>query len=48
MTYLPCRNRVSDFARRTAVFMSHPQAHRDAGLVLVNLWRGVENSAEGY
>jgi hypothetical protein len=39
MTYLVCRNRVADFSRWKAVFSSHAQAHRDAGLRLVNLWR---------
>jgi len=42
MTYMLCRNRVTDFARWRAVFASHEAAHRDAGLRLVTLWRGVE------
>jgi hypothetical protein len=42
MTYLLCRNRVSDFSRWKAVFASHAQAHRNAGLHLKSLWRGVE------
>lgn len=42
-TYLLCRNRVADFPRWRAVFASHASAHREAGLRLVNLWRGVEN-----
>jgi hypothetical protein len=41
MTYLLCRNRVADFARWKAVFASHRQAHQQAGLRLMNLWRGV-------
>ena len=42
MTYMLCRNQVADFARWRAVFASHEAAHRDAGLRLVKLWRGVE------
>ncbi|MGA2186695.1 MAG: hypothetical protein ABSH47_27090 [Bryobacteraceae bacterium] len=37
-----CRNRVADFSRWKAVFASHEAAHRDAGLRLVNIWRGDE------
>ena len=43
MTNLLCRNRVSDFSRWNAVFASHAQAHRDAGLQLRGLWRAVED-----
>jgi hypothetical protein len=43
MSYLLCRNRVDDFARWRAVFASHQQAHLNAGLRLINLWRGIEN-----
>ena len=43
MTYLLCRNRVSDFSKWKAVFASHAQAHRDAGLQLQSLWRAVED-----
>ncbi|MGB7762119.1 MAG: hypothetical protein WBL61_19965 [Bryobacteraceae bacterium] len=42
MTYLLCRNRVADFSRWRAVFASHEAAHRNAGLQLIKLWRGVE------
>ena len=41
MTNLLCRNRVSDFSEWRAVFTSHAQAHRDAGLQLRALWRAV-------
>ena len=41
MTNLLCRNRVSDFSKWKAVFTSHAQAHRDAGLQLRALWRAV-------
>ena len=39
-----CRNRVADFAKWKAVFASHAQAHRAAGLRLMNLWRGLEDA----
>jgi hypothetical protein len=42
MTYLLCRNRVADWARWKAVFAAHQSAHQEAGLRLVNLWRGAE------
>jgi len=42
MTVLLCRNRVLDFSKWKGVFDSHAQAHRDAGLHLKNIWRGVE------
>jgi len=37
-----CHNRVSDFSKWKAVFDSHAQSHRDAGLHLLNLWRGLD------
>jgi len=43
MTYMLCRNRVADYLRWKAVFASHAAAHRDAGLSLVTVWRGVED-----
>lgn len=43
MTSLLCRNRVADFSKWKAIFASHAQAHRDAGLQLRSLWRAVEN-----
>jgi len=42
MIVMLCRNRVSDFSKWKGVFDSHAQAHRDAGLHLKNIWRGVE------
>jgi hypothetical protein len=42
MIHMLCRNRVSDFSKWKAVFDSHAEAHRDAGLRLVNLWRSIE------
>jgi hypothetical protein len=41
MTYMLCRNRVADFPRWKAVFASHAEAHRKAGLSLAKLWRAV-------
>jgi hypothetical protein len=42
MVLLLCRNRVADFAKWKFVFASHAVAHKDAGLALVNIWRGVD------
>ena len=42
MVVMLCRNRVADFGKWKAVFASHAPAHREAGLHLMNLWRGVE------
>jgi hypothetical protein len=42
MDYMLCRNRVADFSRWRAIFVSHQAAHQDAGLRLVRLWRAIE------
>ena len=42
MTVMLCRNQVADFAKWKAIFASHAQSHRDAGLRLLHLWRGVD------
>jgi len=42
MVVMLCRNRVADFGKWKAIFASHAQAHRDAGLRLLHLWRGVD------
>ena len=42
MMVMLCRNRVADFSKWKAVFDSHAQAHRNAGLHLMSRWRGVE------
>lgn len=42
MTYMMCRTRASDFSVWKGVFDSHADAHRNAGLKLVNMWRSVE------
>jgi hypothetical protein len=43
MVVMLCRNQVADFAKWKAILASHAQAHRDAGLRLLHLWRGVED-----
>jgi hypothetical protein len=42
MLVMLCRNRVADFPKWKAVFDSHAEAHRAAGLRLRDLWRDVE------
>jgi len=42
MIVMLCRNRVADFSKWKGIFSSHAQAHRDAGLHLKNIWRGLE------
>ena len=42
MLVMLCRNRVADFAKWKAVFDSHAEAHRAAGLRLRDLWRDIE------
>jgi|SRR5271167_167214 len=44
MTYMLCRNRVADFPRWKAVFVSHAAAHQEAGLRLMHLWRSPEDA----
>ena len=44
MTYMLCRNRVADFSRWKAVFVSHQAAHQEAGLRLVHIWRAIEDA----
>ena len=44
MTYMLCRNRVADFSRWKAVFVSHQAAHQEAGLRLVHIWRATEDA----
>ena len=41
MTYLLCRNRVTNFGTWMKVFESHVEAHRGAGLELEHLWQEV-------
>ena len=42
---LLCRNRVEDYSRWRQVFDSHAEAHREAGLQLIHLWRELEDPA---
>ncbi len=42
MPYLLCRNRVTDFEHWKTIFASHQEAHRKAGLRLINLWRSLD------
>jgi len=42
MIVMLCRNRVADFSKWKAVFDSHAEAHRAAGLHLKNMWRDLE------
>jgi hypothetical protein len=48
LIHLLCRNRVSDYDRWKAVFDSHADAHRAAGLVLRKLWRSTEDPDEVF
>jgi hypothetical protein len=43
MIYMLCRNRVADFAKWRQVFAAHAEAHRAAGLILVNFMQGIED-----
>lgn len=43
MIALLCRNLVEDYSKWKSVFDSHASAHREAGLLLQDLWRSVEN-----
>ena len=44
MIYMLCRNRVKDFSKWKAVFDSHAEAAKKAGLRLINMWCSVEQS----
>jgi hypothetical protein len=48
MIYMLCRNRVEDFAAWKRVFDTHASAHRDAGLTLRQLARGLEDPDDVY
>ena len=43
MTYMLCRNGVADFAKWKRIFDSQRDAHGEAGLKLVYLWRELED-----
>ena len=44
MIRMLCRNKVADFPKWKAVFDSHASAHKQAGLIRENLWRGLEDA----
>lgn len=46
--YMLCRNRVQNFATWQAVISSHEEAHRAAGLKLIQMWRSVEDSSNVF
>jgi len=48
MIYMLCRNRVEDFTAWKRVFDTHAAAHRDAGLTLRQLARGLEDPSDVY
>jgi hypothetical protein len=48
MIRMICRNEVEDFAKWKSVFDSHSDAHREAGLSLEHLWRGLEDANEVF
>ncbi len=39
-----CRTKVHDYDKWWQIFASHAEAHRAAGLKLVNLWRCVDDA----
>jgi len=43
MKFLLCRNTVRDYDKWYAVFSSHKEAHREAGLVLEQVWRSADD-----
>lgn len=43
MIALLCRNLVKDFDKWKSIFDSHTPAAREAGLLLLNMWRSIEN-----
>jgi hypothetical protein len=48
MVRMLCRNKIADFDRWKAVFDSHKHAHRQAGLFLEILWRGLDDPNEVF
>ncbi len=48
MVVMLCRNRVADFTKWKRVFDFHAQAHRDAGLHLKSVWRGIEEPNNAF
>ena len=48
MTYMLCRNHVADFAKWKTVFASHAEAHKNAGLELVKVWRDMNEPSNVF
>jgi hypothetical protein len=48
MIVMLCRNRVVDYSKWENVFVSHAEAHREAGLHLKELWQDMENPDTVY
>jgi hypothetical protein len=48
MTYMLCRNHVTDFDKWHKIFSSHAAAHKRAGLHLIHLWRATEDANNIY
>jgi hypothetical protein len=48
MIYMLCRNRVEDFTAWKRVFDTHAGAHRDAGLTLRQVARGLDDPNDIY
>jgi hypothetical protein len=48
MKYLLCRNKVKDYDRWYAVFSSHKDAHKAAGMTLVSLFRSADDPRQVF
>ena len=48
MLYLLCRNKVADFQQWKRSFDSHANAHHEAGLYLLDIWRNLEDRHEVF
>ena len=48
MKYMFCYNKVIDYKRWRTIFDSHKEAHVNAGLKLINIFRSIESENEIY
>ena len=48
MIYMHCRIRVADFPKWKAAMEADAKAQHDAGMRLIHLWRGVEESKMAF
>jgi len=48
MVRMLCRNKVADFGKWKVIFDSHTDAHRQAGLTIESLWRGLEDPSNVF